>query len=48
MCFNTTATGDDRRAGDKSQKKGVNVNVKDVKPDRNVTFRDDYDDEKLM
>ena len=34
MVFNTTDKGTDRNAGDKDQKK--NVNVKDAKPERKV------------
>ena len=32
--FNTTNNGDNRKAGVSGQKKIVNVNVKDAKPDR--------------
>ena len=34
VVFTTTAEGDNRKAGDKGQKKNVNVKVKDAKPDR--------------
>ena len=34
--FNTTSKGNDRNAGDKGQKKNVNVNVKDAKAERKV------------